>query len=391
MRNFPLFILAALLFVAPLSYASQSKDDAVLLRSGLIQANPEAFAKMPQTKASGQHQQWAQDLANISRQTLQSQYDEKRAAAQAALEPAEEVHILVTFGPSGNPERLRGLMRALVGEDVTLAVRGLPAGMTRIDELVLAMGQLGQGISNAPGMILDPRLFRHTGASGAPTILVTKDGKPQLWAAGVTDPQWIMERYEKGDRGDLGIHGSTEAIAEKDLTQEIAERIAKVDWEAKKAQAAKRYWGHQRFLDLPVATEPRAVEFTLEYQIQKDIYGSEGEVLARAGERINPLSRVAGQFYLVIFDASDPAQLKAARAIGQAAPEGKRLKYLATRMDTGEDGWEEKVRIEDYLDAPLYFVNQEQIERLRVQNIPAIVEAAGQSIRVTEIPPQRLP
>jgi len=342
--------VALLSFAAPFLLHAQSPDGTteILERSKKVLQNPGKHLTNPESLGVNTATQEQMEIANeITRLSMKSMYDS--AGIDAEPEGNIETAVLVTFGKTPNVDDMRGFARTLAGDETTLALQGLPAGMRSIDEVAVFISQVNQGIEGAPGLVIDPRPFRTAGIEVAPTVMVLKDGKPELWAKGVSDPEWIMERYSRGQRGDLGIHGSVEKVAEKDFSEEIKDRIAKIDWEKKKARARNSFWEHRKFVDLPVATKTNAFTFELKYAVGKDMHNNKGELLAAKGDVIEPLKHIPGNFYLVVFDATDPDQVHTAKLIGDQCPSHKRLKYIATKIDSSEDGWEEKVRVEDVL------------------------------------------
>ena len=88
---------------------------------------------------------------------------------------------------------------------------------------------------------------------------------------------------------------------------------------------------------------------------------------------------------LVVFDATDPAQIGTARRLGASAG-GRRVTYLATRLDRSR-GWQGLEALEDTLDAPVYVLTPEERARFALERVPAYVEAVGRAFRVTEVPP----
>jgi conjugal transfer pilus assembly protein TraW len=409
-----LLILTALLIAAPFSFA-QNADEDWLSRSKAIMADPQSYATVPTVQGPNKNHYGSNTKKSdsvsrkpepLSREDIndsapiETDMAIENIAAEigtvsrdlllkAFLDQEErplEIVILITFGSPVETEHIRGLLQSLTGENVTLAIQGLPVGYTKVDKTALLMASLQKGIESPPGLVIDPRFFEKTGSTLSPTIVVQQGGEPLLWASGVSDPDWILRRYHQGDRGNLGIYGTTEKVAEKNFKQEIAERLARINWEEKKDEATHNFWKSYPYIDLPVATRFRAFEFELSYLIDKDITGKDGQVLARAGQKINPVSIISGSFYLVVFDATDPKQILLAKEIGTGAPKGKRVKYLATKLNFSEDGWEEKSRIENLLDAPLYFISLQQSQILHLKKIPASVETSGQLVRVTEYP-----
>jgi len=383
-------VMALLCLAAPFLLHAQSPSETaeIMERTQRVLQDPGAHVPNPDSlganAATDAQMQIAEELTRMS---MESMYDS--AGIDAKREGNIETAVLVTFGNDPSTDDMRGFARTLAGDETTLVLQGLPVGMRSIDEVAIFISQVNQNIEGAPGLVIDPRPFRAAGIEVAPTVMVLKDGKPELWAKGVSDPDWLMERYERGQRGDLGVHGSVDKVAEKDFTEEIKDRIAKVDWEKKKARARNSFWEHREFVDLPVATRPDAFTFELKYAVGKDMYNNKGELLAAKGTQIEPLKHIPGNFYLVIFDATEPDQVHTAKLIGEQCPPNKRLKYIATRIDSSEDGWEEKVRVENVLGEHVYLLEDFYAQRLQLRYVPALVTSEKQKVRVDEFPPVR--
>lgn len=391
--------VAALVFSAPFlcqaGSLQPSLEESWLQRSMAILDNPSAHADVPTpVMLDAQTMQQAQDLANESIKRVQSDLDKEILKIQAEPEEKQQdqVYIFVTFGNPANKAKIRQLAAALSGEKyVVLAVRGLPAGTKKIDELITLFGQAIEGLKDPPGLVIDAQRFKDYQIEVSPTIMVEREGRPVVWAKGVSDPDWIRRKAQQGATGDLGAYGEVEKIAEISLFQTIAERIARIDWQKEKEEGIKRYWTHQKFIDYPTATEERAFSFEPAFQVAQDMTGPNGEVIARAGQVINPVAHIAGTFYLVLFDAGDKRQVQIAKQLGLNAPAGKRVKFIATSMEPGEDGWKEKSRIEAILNAPIYFLDQHQAGILRLQHVPSTVQTHGTSLLVREYPVQPSP
>lgn len=394
-----LVFAAALLFSAPFSCRADSltpsMDEAWFQRSKAILDNPAGYADVPTSVTlDPQTMQQAQELARESIKRVQSDLDMEIQRNQ--VEPKEplqdQIYLFVTFGDPVNKTKMRQLVASLAGEKyVVLAVRGLPAGTKKIDELITLFSEVVEGIENPPGLVIDAKRFKDYQIEVSPTIMIEREGRPIVWAKGVSEPVWIRRKAEQGSTGDLGSYGAVEKVTEISLFQTIAERIAKIDWQKEKEEGIKRYWTHQKFIDYPTAKEERAFSFEPAFQVAQDMTGPNGEVIAQAGQVINPVAHIAGTFYLVLFDAGDKRQVKIAKQLGQNAPAGKRVKFIATSMDPGEDGWKEKSRIEAILNAPMYFLDQHQASILRLQHVPSTVQTHGTSLLVREYPVQPSP
>jgi conjugal transfer pilus assembly protein TraW len=147
------------------------------------------------------------------------------------------------------------------------------------------------------------------------------------------------------------------------------------------------WWARARFEHLSTATQlrERFVDPTLE--IYQDIRAPNGDYVVRAGQRINPLDTLPFTLRLVVFDATQPQQVRMARELGEA-PGGLRPVYIATRFDR-EAGWDGFMSIEDALDDPVYLLTPDLRTRFSLDRVPATVEAQGRVFVVREYPPPR--
>ena len=106
----------------------------------------------------------------------------------------------------------------------------------------------------------------------------------------------------------------------------------------------------------------------------------------RAGASANPLDHLPFTRRLVVFDPTEPGQVRQARELGEAP--GSPPLYLATRFDR-DAGWEGFRAVEDTLDEPVYLLTPDLRERFALERVPATVEASGRTFLVREYPPER--
>jgi conjugal transfer pilus assembly protein TraW len=176
-------------------------------------------------------------------------------------------------------------------------------------------------------------------------------------------------------------------IEEPDMIAEIHRRIAAIDWNARKEAAIARWWERARFEHLSSATEPRERRIDPTLEIYQDIRAPNGQFVARAGERINPLDNLPFTMRLIVFDATSPKQVRMARELGRA-PGGLRPVYIATRFDR-DAGWDGFNAIEDTIDDPVYLLTPDLRERFALEYVPATIEAQGRVFLVREHPVPR--
>jgi len=297
--------------------------------------------------------------------------------------------LFLTWGP--DPEgRLAQNRRTLqeLTPDTVVVLRGLPHGKRGLDGLVRyvhrILGERRDRQDKMPTLILDPRLYRQYRVEVSPTLVYERDGRAVAWVRGLLDGRWLKDQVEKeGRSGDLGKYGTTEAIAERDFLDEIQERIASIDWEAKKKQAWQRYWTRYSFLTLPPASKDRAFQVDAVYEVPQDFILPDGTVLARKGDRINLFEKVRPHFVLVVFDPGDSRQLAWAKKAGREYRGRFQVQYLTTSLP--ERTWECFERLEKSLEEPLYLLNEAVRERFHLAHVPSLVRPLEDRFEVREV------
>jgi conjugal transfer pilus assembly protein TraW len=280
---------------------------------------------------------------------------------------------------------LRDIFATAARPDVRIVFRGVAEGEPLLDFMRGIHAEL-EGLDPLPAVELDPTPFRETGAEAVPLMILSGPDGEIARVAGLSDPAWLLAQVAAGRTGDLGVRGPVETISEPDMLEEIARRVAALDLAELREQALARYWTRAAFEHLPTAREPRTRVIDPAIEAKADIALPDGTLLVRAGERLNPLDRLAFGLRLVVFDPTEPAQIRTARALGDSAG-ALRPVYLATRFDR-EDGWEGFRAIEDALDETVYLLTPDVRERFALERVPASVESAGRVFLVREHPPE---
>ena len=280
---------------------------------------------------------------------------------------------------------LRDIFATAARPDVRVVFRGVAEGEPLLDFMRGIHAEL-EGLDPMPAVALDPTPFREAGAEAVPLMILSGPDGEIARVAGLSDPAWLFAQVAAGRTGDLGVRGPVERISEPDMLEEIARRIAALDLAALREQALARYWTRAAFEHLPTAREPRTRVIDPVIEAKADIALPDGTLLVRSGERLNPLDRLAFGLRLVVFDPTEPAQVRTARHLGDGAGTLRPV-YLATRLDR-EAGWEGFRAIEDALDETVYLLTPDVRERFALERVPASVEAAGRVFLVREHPPE---
>lgn len=267
--------------------------------------------------------------------------------------------------------------------DTRVLFRGTAEGES-LGEFLAATAVLLRDLDPPPPVMIDPGPFREYTIERVPTVVLSGPEGMIARVTGLSSATWLHEQVEAGRTGDLGQRGPTMEIDEPDMIEELRRRVSDIDWAAKKEAAVARWWERARFEPLPEATRHRSRLVDPTIELYQDIRTPKGEVIAREGDRINPLDILPFTLRLVIFDATRTEQIELARRLGQA-PGGLRPVYIATQFDR-DKGWEGFRAVEDRLNDPVYLLTPDIRDRFSLARVPAVVEAQGTAFSVREVP-----
>lgn len=380
--------LGLLLAVAPSVWAGDAEDAADAVADGYEErrAKGAAAARLvpdPPEPTSSQKRALRAIVEQAEGKAQQRRQQHREYAASSAEPDGRVFHVFVSR--SLGEGELRGIFaRAARHANVEILFRGVPKG-TRIDTAVRRMGKLVRAVEGTPTVKLDPPAFRAYGVDAVPTMIVTRDGEVVARATGTTSIQGMKRRLAAGQAGDLGRLGPVVEISEPDLVQVMKRRASQLDMARIRARAKHSYWADVPFNRLEVAQEPRTRTVDPTVVVQRDIKTPNGEVIARKGERLNPLERHPFRMRLVVFDATDPRQLRAAEALADGP--GRAI-FLATAFDR-ERGWDHYRAVSNRLDRQVYRLTAQLEQRFRLERVPAVVTGVGNRFKIREVPARR--
>jgi len=183
---------------------------------------------------------------------------------------------------------------------------------------------------------------------------------------------------------DLGTLGPTYEISEPHLLRMIEQRLrdkersgelARIEQEAR-ARGTDAVRNPQPVDGVHLTRTARTFYFDPTFTLDRNVAGTQGELLFAAGTRKNPLEVVSLSRHLLFFDARDKRQVRRAREL-IARYEGKVKPIL-----TGGS----------YLDLmkawriPVYYDQQGALtRRLGITQVPALVSQEGQRLRIDEL------
>lgn len=340
-------------------------------------------------QAHNQVEQYRAVAEEIARQHRRRVEEGLNRELPEASPPPERAIVFITLGPQPQEdlEKNRRLLQDLqaAAPEAVVAIRGLPAGMKNIEQFMGYLKQLSQD-AKLPPLSLDPTLFRKYGVSVAPTIILERQGQKVAEVRGLANPEWLRRQVETGRTGDLGQMGPVAPLAERDLIEELQERLWAVDWEKKKQEAFARYWRRCQFVELPQAREERRFTVEAKYTVPHDVVLPDGRVVAKQGQVIDLFQVVKPSFVLLVFDGARAGQVAWAKETARQYQGKLRVQYLTTVLPDRDNGWQALERLEQELQGPVYLLNEQLRDRFHLQHVPAVVApGAGNYFEVREV------
>lgn len=327
----------------------------------------------------------ARKIFNDSRATLKFAPQTESEIGDVAALSEPPVYI---FASSSMPEHdLKNLFKSSVGMNVVILFRGVRPG-DKFQDLGRYLQGIAKDIDPPPNVSIDPVKFANYQITRVPAMVFDHGNNIVTRVTGAVSLDWFLKKAKEGKHTksrNLGVIGTSYAIAEPDLVETMKERIAKVDWAKKKRDAERRYWEKNReFTELPVAKVDREFEVDPTVVVNNDITDQSGKLIAAAGTAINPLVMVPLSKVVIIFDGTDNRQIAKAASIGRdALSRNHGALYITTRTDP-ELGWSGLTEMESIVKAPVYLLKPELVDRFHLEFVPAAVYARNDRLVVTE-------
>ncbi len=339
------------------------------LSSGAGQAQQESFDDM------------AAEITARSKALLDESVGRRltRAGAPAISDRSTEVLASASMGDAA----LRRLFESVAGRaDIIVVFRGVLPGETIITAMQRIHALLN-GLDPPPNVVIDPTKFRSVGATAAPIVVVREADRIVSFAAGLTSEQYLLDREQAEETGDLGILGPTVEIAEVDLIEEMQRQAANLDITAARRRAVEGFWETVRFEELPTATDDRIRKMDPTVTVTSPITDADGKVLISRGHTVNPLDRLPFTTRLLVFDPREPRQVALVAKLAEEVKGRRRVTLTITALDRSK-GWEGFRDLENALSAPVYLLTGDVRARFQIQRTPTMVEAQGREFVITE-------
>jgi conjugal transfer pilus assembly protein TraW len=370
------FIMLATLLIQS---AAQAEEDWLTRSQAILdrlegQPRPAWLDSNPhQGEANGQ----ALDIVNASKSKALAVMPD----GPATQPQGKPVRVMFVSFSLGEPV-LKGIFEEASGQDDVLLVFRGPKPGQKLPGFFAELKALLKDIDPLPNIVIDPTRFQKWEVTTVPEIVVEAQGRALVRVKGVTSLDWVKSRQNAGRQGDLGRFGEVYDIAEIDLLEAIKSRLAMLNGPRMRQQAIARFWEKRQFEVLPEVREDRDRLIDLTVTAPRDLIAPNGNLIIRAGHTVNPLDQMAFGLCLIVFDATQPAQLDTVKQLS-CRDKNARVLYLATQLSR-QDGWEGLKNLETTLDAPVYLLTPDVRQRFQLQQVPSVVEQAGNRIVVRE-------
>lgn len=217
-----------------------------------------------------------------------------------------------------------------------------------------------------------PKAFTELNVTQVPMILVATRGNV-AYATGTLSFDWL-KRNMAGLSGvtDYGLMGPVNEVAEDNIIHELQRRLQNVDMESRKQAAVDNFWRKRDFVDIPNATETKTFYINPTVKVSQDIVNPNGDVLARAGQVLNPLTTTPTYSEYYLFNANEPDHVQWALShVDRTYTQGSQM-FMTSELDP-DNGWDQLNGLRRDFGSELYLIPKELIERFKVSALPTII------------------
>lgn len=315
-------------------------------------------------------EQALQQHAGVSQENAAAFNAQNQGQLESRQNEPEELAIFVSFSMGHRALRDAVITAKQHGGEVYF--NGLHPEHSKIDETMYLMREIAAGIEEPPMVRFNPTAFDRYSVTQVPTILYRKD-KRYLMASGITSLDWLKSEFEHhNENNDYGVSGPVSEVVERNLIEEMQERMAKIDWEAERERTLSTFWERQTYTRLPRAEKNESWMIDPTIQAVKDIRTPRGDLVARAGQVINPLANQGVGLTVVAFNAGDIEQLEWVTSKLQTMKIGGTLMLMTSELSKKE-GWDHIEALYEHFEQPVYLLPQELVNRFQISALPAVV------------------
>jgi len=291
----------------------------------------------------------------------------------------------IFISSSMRDSEIRSALAHAVTSNAEVIVRGVQPGES-IDQSFRLWFTLADAAGVEPEVRLDPELFKRFDVQSVPTIVHTTDAGVAR-VSGMANAQWLIEQVSINGLQDFGLRGTTVEIAEKDLIQEMKERIAKVDWDDQTSQARKRMWGNFDYIDLPSASETSSLLLDPTMTVTRDVVTPDGQLIAAAGTQLNSLETIGLSRRYLVFDPTNHHQFDYVKTKYLAGDwSDKPLTILFTQVNQ-DDASETLQKLFGTFRTKAYLYTDIIQAKFNLKALPSTIEQSGRQLLINTYKP----
>ncbi|AHE47255.1 TrbC family F-type conjugative pilus assembly protein [Klebsiella pneumoniae] len=277
------------------------------------------------------------------------------------------------------------LIKTASENNARVVFRGLKEGVENLIQMqVVLRDYISKAkIKKEPLVTLDPESFTQYSVKEVPTMVYRKDDKTYKISGSINIKYFMKQIEENPEKTTFPVSAQTFPIKEKSIVQELEERSNKYDWEAAKKNAIKSTWQNQWMASLPVSDENKIWYIDPTIQVNQDIRDNQGNLIAAAGQKGNPLAQFPQKLTMIVFDPMNSEQLTWAKIqFRHRFGEGK-VMPIFTRIKR-DDGWKHLEELRGQFYGQMYKINPEIISRFLIKSTPTIISVEGTYFKVQQ-------
>lgn len=345
----------------------------------------DAFDKETVNKQVEQYRASAQMLSEQSTSSLEralhehagltkeqaSHFNASADTPKSRQNEANEKAIFISF--SMDRETIKNIIYLAKKEGAEVYVNGLHPQHKMVNETMMLLREIVQGIEEPPIVRFNPTAFKKYDVNSVPTILY-RDLDRYIIASGVTSFDWLETEYKNQNESvNYGVTGPVSQVIEKSIIDEMKERMANYDWKAQRKRTIDSFWSRQDYTPLPRATSTEEWLIDPTISASKDISTPRGELIAKQGSVMNPLKGHGVGFTTVIFNATDIKQVEwVSKKLNEMNTVGQLM--LITSQVSKQKGWAHIEALQNQFKQKIFLMPKELASRFQLSALPAVVK-----------------
>ena len=263
-------------------------------------------------------------------------------------------------------------MKAAVRDGSQIYLNGLKTGHKGMHDTIRKLQMIGVKLPVKPDVRFQPKKFERFDIKVAPTMIYATAEKTVI-VEGMLNMQWLMNKHDsEGVEGNLGNYGSVFAVEEESIIETFRKRMESHDWDGKKEKAINGYWAKQSFNTLPRATKAQTWYIDPTVRVQKNISNPQGQLLASAGDVVNPIKSAPIPLTIYAFDPTDTDQLQWAHNRVNSDNNNGLVMLMFSKIDS-DKGWDHLAALRKHFKREMYQLPKELIKKFDLKALPVKV------------------